>query len=127
MRWRNIAQIVIGSNAQKISIPILQTESEFGKWYYGDGMILSMLPSYMGIEEPLENVFNTFIQIYTLIRSKQKSSSFFNWGDNDKKKSELELLMSVFNNHNIVLLESIHTLELEVMNLSDDTFSQLVL
>jgi hypothetical protein len=52
MRWRNIAQISIGglsNEVNKVSIPILQTESEFGKWYYGDGMALSMLTSYMGI------------------------------------------------------------------------------
>jgi hypothetical protein len=129
MRWRNIAQISIGglsNEVNKVSIPILQTESEFGKWYYGDGMALSMLPSYMAIEEPLENVFNTYIQIFTLMRAKKKSSGLFGWGGEAKKKAEMDNLVANFSNHNKFLLDSIHQLELEVMNLSDSDFSQLV-
>ena len=129
MRWRNIAQISIGglsNEVSKVSLPILQTESEFGKWYYGDGMALSMLSSYMGIEEPLENVFNTYIQIFTLMRAKKKSSGLFGWGDVAKKKAEMDGLVVNFGNHNKVLLDSIHQLELEVMHLSDSDFSQLI-
>jgi hypothetical protein len=89
-------------------------------------MALSMLPSYMGIEEPLENVFNTYIQIFTLMRAKKKSSGLFGWGGEAKKKAEMDILVANFSNHNKFLLDSIHQLELEVMNLSDSDFSQLI-
>lgn len=130
MRWKNLAQISIGGlgDASKISIPILQTESEFGKWYYGEGMNLSMLSAYMNIEGPLEEVFNTFIQIFTIQRSKKKDKGgmFGFFGNDAKDKKELDTLIANFNIQNKLLIEAIHALELEIMKMSDLEYAQYV-
>lgn len=129
MRWKNIAQVSITgliSDFNKVNLPILQTESEFGKWYYGEGMSLSMLPSYNTIEEPLENVFQTFLQIVALQRSKKKSGILSFGSDESKKKKELDAHTANFNTHNKILMDSLHALEAEVINLSEQEFSQLV-
>jgi len=130
MKWKSYAQIAIGgliTESSHQNIPIVQTEGEFGKWYYGDGMALSMMPSYISIEEPLENVYSIYLQIYTLQRAKHKGG-FFGFFRNDEKKrlKEIELLTANFNSYNKILLDSVHQLEMEVMNLSEMEFLQMV-
>lgn len=130
MKWKSYAQIAIGGlimDTNQKNIPLIQTESEFGKWYYGDGMVLSMMPSYITIEEPLENVFSIYLQIYTLQRAKHKGGFFGFFNSDDKKRlKEIEILTSNFGEYNKILLDSMHQLEMEVMHLSEIEFSQMI-
>lgn len=130
MKWKSFAQIYIGGIITDISsnnLPIIQTEADFGKWYYGDGIALSLLPSYHSIEEPLEQVFSNYLQIYTLQRAKHKGGFFSIFRNSDtRREKELEVLRLGFNNYNKILLDSIQQLEMEVMTLSDKDFEEMI-
>ncbi|TNF99421.1 MAG: hypothetical protein EP297_05615 [Gammaproteobacteria bacterium] len=62
--WRSYAQALISGMAiDKEKVPVAHTDCDFGHWYYGDGQILSSLPSFQAIESPHKNLHSEYMHI----------------------------------------------------------------
>jgi hypothetical protein len=129
VRWKSYVQIALRgiiTDSSKVDIPIVQTECEFGKWYYGEGMALSMLPSFAALEEPHEMVHEMYIQIYTLQKAKLRGGFFSSKRKMLKRRQqEIVTLMANLNDYTKILLGSIHQLEIEVLNMNDNEINEL--
>ncbi len=78
-KWMSFVQILIrleDIQAANATISINYTLCDFGKWYYGEGQVLSFLSEYIQMEEIHKNVHDTYLQIYELY-VKPISGSFF--------------------------------------------------
>ncbi len=130
VRWKSYVQIALRgiiTQSSKADIPIVQTECSFGKWYYGEGMVLSMLPNFAALEEPHEMVHEMYIQIYTLQKAKLKGGFFTNTRKLlRRRQQEIGALMANLNDYTKILLETLHQLEIEVLNMSDEEVNELI-
>jgi hypothetical protein len=129
VRWKSFVQIALRgiiTKSSKADIPIVQTECDFGKWYYGDGMVLSMLTNFAALEEPHEMVHEMYIQIYTLQKAKLRGGFFTNTRKLLKRRQqEIGILMANLNDYSKILLGTLHQLEIEVLNMNDDEIKDL--
>lgn len=129
IKWKSLAQIAIRgviSDKIKVEVPIVQTESGFGKWFYGSGMSLSELQSYNALEEPLEMIHETYIQIYTLQKAKLKGGFFSSKNQQIKKRQEeVDRLFANFNDYAKILVEGLNQLEIDVLRMSDQEIEKL--
>lgn len=130
IRWKSFVQISLRgilTQDSKVDIPIVQTECDFGKWYYGDGLALSMLPSFAALEEPHEMVHETYIQIYTLQKASFKGGFFTSERKFLKKREEeVNLLSANFNDYVRILVESMTQLEIDVLKMPDEEIENLL-
>jgi len=129
IRWRSYVQIALRgiiTDKSKIDIPIVQTECDFGKWYYGEGMTLSMLSNFAALELPHEMVHEIYIQIYTLQKAKL-SGGFFTSKRKILKRRQQEIvtLMASLGDYSKILVETVHQLEIEVLQMNDDEINDL--
>ena len=129
VRWKSYVQIALRgiiTDSSKIDIPIVQTECDFGKWYYGDGMALTMLSNFAALEEPHEMVHEMYIQIYTLQKAKLRGGFFSNKRKMLKRRQqEIVTLMANLNDYTKILLGILYQLEIEVLNMNDDEIKDL--
>jgi len=130
IRWKSFVQISlrgIVTQDSKVDIPIVQTECDFGNWYYGDGMILSMIPGYMAIEEPHEMVHEIYIQIYTLQKATFKGGFFTSERKFLKKREEeVNRLSANFSDYVKILVEAMNQLEIDVLKLQDEEIESMM-
>ena len=77
--WFSNAQALIeGIPLDKDKVPVSALECEFGKWYYGEGRKLKVLPGFQEIEEAHEKLHATYMEIFTLLYGKETGKpSFF--------------------------------------------------
>jgi hypothetical protein len=62
--WRSYARaLVSGLPIDKQKVPVLHTHCDFGKWYYGDGQLLSSLPAFQAIEAPHRKLHSEYLKI----------------------------------------------------------------
>lgn len=129
VRWKSYVQIALRgiiTDSSKVDIPIVQTECDFGKWYYGDGMALTMLSNFAALEEPHEMVHEMYIQIYTLQKAKLRGGFFSNKRKMLKRRQqEIVTLMANLNDYTKILLGILYQLEIEVLNMNDDEIKDL--
>lgn len=77
IRWRSYAQALInGVPVEGSKVPVIHTDCDFGKWYYGDGQRLSHLSTYQAIEEPHEKLHQLYMKIFSLLFTEEKTSLF---------------------------------------------------
>lgn len=130
IRWKSFVQIALRgviTDDVKVEVPIVQTECDFGKWYYGEGMSLSELHSYQALEEPHELVHETYIQIYTLQKAKLKGGFFSSKNKQMKKRQEeVDRLAANFNDYTKILIEGLNQLEIEVLRMSDHEIENII-
>jgi len=129
IRWKSHVQITLRgviTNQSETDLPIVQTECDFGKWYYGDGMALSILSNFAALEVPHEMVHEIYIQIYTLQKAKL-SGGFFTSKRKilQKRQEEVVTLTASLNDYSKILVETIHQLEIEVLQMNDDEINDL--
>jgi len=75
----NARAIIEGMPLQKEQVPINETECTFGKWYFGDGQMLSHLREYQAISESHEKLHGQYLEIFTLLfqnNHKEKTTLF---------------------------------------------------
>ncbi len=77
--WVSNAQALIdGIPLDKEKVPVNARECEFGKWYYGDGQRLQIVPGFNEIEEPHDKLHETYMEIFGLLYGEEnKKLSFF--------------------------------------------------
>ena len=130
IRWKSFVQIALRgiiTDDVKVEVPIVQTECDFGKWYYGEGMSLSELNTYQALEEPHELVHETYIQIYTLQKAKLKGGFFSSKNKQIKKRQEeVDRLAANFNDYTKILIEGLNQLEIEVLRMSDHEIENII-
>ncbi|HIP49513.1 MAG TPA: hypothetical protein EYG92_11190 [Lutibacter sp.] len=71
---------------------ILQKENtQFGKWYTGEGQIFSSFESFRAIEEPYNSMYSKYIEYIELYNQPIKKGLFSN--NEKKRKSELSVIL----------------------------------
>lgn len=129
VRWKSYVQIAlrgIVTDQTQASLPIVQTECEFGKWYYGDGMFLTMLSNFQALESPHEMIHEMYIQIYTLQKAKLHGGFFTNKRKLlRRRKEEISKLIANLNDYSRIILETLHQLEIEVLQMSKKDINEL--
>ncbi len=130
IRWKAYISIalrgIVTSNSEK-TLPIVHTECGFGKWYYGNGMALSMLPSYISLEDPHEMLHEIYIQIYTLQKAKLHGGFFTSKRKLLKlRKQEIVSLVADLNDYSRIMTTTMRDLETEVLNMSASDLDSLI-
>ncbi len=101
----------------KTNFPIVQTECDFGKWYYEEEAAFSNFSSFETLEKPHEMIHELYIKIYTLQNTSLKGGLFAK-----KKKllqnrrQEIIGLLAQLNEYSVDLLDNLARLEKEVLN-----------
>ncbi len=130
IRWKSFIQISLRgviTQDSKTEVPIVQTECDFGKWYYGDGMSLTIIPSFNALEEPHEMVHELYIQIYTLQKAKLKGGFFTStYKLLKKRQEEVDRLFENFNDYTKILTEGLTQLEIDVLKMSDREIEEII-
>ncbi len=77
IRWRSYAQaLVAGLPVDESKVPVIHTDCEFGKWYYGIGQQLSYLPAFRAIEDPHERLHLLYMKLFKLLFNEEKATFF---------------------------------------------------
>ncbi len=59
--------LVAGLPLDRELVPVLPTDCEFGRWYYGPGQMLRRLPAYREIEPAHDALHKTYMRIFQLL------------------------------------------------------------
>ncbi len=122
IRWKSFVQMALRgvlTDVKKTGFPIVQTECEFGQWYYGEGMFLLSLPNFQALEKPHATLHEIYIQIYTLQKAKLQGGFFSSKKSMlESRKGEINKLITSFNDYSKILLERIRQLEIEIIKMS---------
>jgi len=77
IRWRSYAQaLVSGVPMDEGKVPVIYTDCDFGRWYYGEGQALSNLPGYRAIDEPHERLHVVYMDIFQHLFEEEDISLF---------------------------------------------------
>lgn len=129
IRWKSYVQIAlrgIVTDKTQASLPIVQTECEFGQWYYGEGMFLSLLPNFQALEEPHEMLHEMYIQIYTLQKAKLQGGFFSSKRKMlARRKEEVSLLIANLNDYSRIMIETIRQLEVDVIQMTNEEIREM--
>jgi hypothetical protein len=108
------------------SIPVNYTLCDFGKWYYGDGQILSNYPEYKDLELVHQMVHDTYLQIYNLYKKRIEGTLFNSekkqLRQRDEKANKLSLVLTEYSK---ILFDALLNLESKIMNLSDEAIKKM--
>jgi signal transduction histidine kinase len=129
IRWKSYVQIAlrgIVTDQVDAALPIVQTECDFGKWYYGDGMFLSLLTNFQSLEHPHEMLHEMYIQIYTLQKAKLQGGFFTSKRKMlRKRQKEIGQLVANLNDYSKIMMETLQQLEIEVLRMNSSEISNL--
>ncbi|MDX8387384.1 MAG: CZB domain-containing protein [Ghiorsea sp.] len=83
--------LVLGMPLEKEQVPILPTDCNFGKWYYGSGQLLRKLPAYYRIEKVHDELHRTYMQIFKLLYDEPDVSAIGKFFGRVKKAKAAQL------------------------------------
>lgn len=113
----------IVTDHDKTNFPIVQTECDFGKWFYANTAVLSKYLSFPDLEKPHEMVHDLYIQIYAMQNARLKGGLFTNKNKLlQSRQHDISDLVSKLNNYSGILLDTLKRLEEEVSEEKDDFF-----
>jgi len=126
-KWISYAKAIhMGIPLKKESLPVIETECDFGKWYYKDGQVFSDIESYKAIEEPHSILHNTYMKLYISMNEPLESGLFVSKSKAQRKRSkELNELMDKLLQISDVLINNINQFEMEIKEMPDDEFEKL--
>ncbi len=127
-KWVSYAKAMhMGINVDKDAVPMLETDCDFGKWYYGEGQIFSDLESFQAIEAPHSLLHQTYMQLYKARRKPVKTGMFVskNKAQNEKQK-KLDNLMNQLLQVSQILSDNLKELETDIKNMSDFELERLM-
>jgi len=129
VQWRSHVQgFALGLPVDQRHLPIIHTDSFYGRWYYSAGQTLSGLPSYDAINSYLEEVHQRYMELYKFVNEPVKKAGLFGSQDklDDKRKEHIkDLLESTFYSSKR-LIDTTIELEREVLALSEEEFNKLI-
>lgn len=132
IKWRSYAQaLVAGLPLDDGKVPVIHTDCNFGRWYYGQGQVLSSLEGYRAIEEPHEMLHNIYMKIVKKLFHEEdpgllKKMLGSRKRADEKRATEVHELMEHLINISRTLLESIEMVEREVLQMHEEEFTALV-
>ncbi len=120
-RWMSYAKALhIGIPVDKNAIPLIETDCQFGKWYYGSAHVFSYMDSYKAIEEPHTLLHKIYMQLYKERRKPLETGLFVSKKSAMKKKQEkLDQLMNQLMHISELLLEALEHFENDIRNLNE--------
>ncbi len=126
-RWVSYAKALhMGIGVDKYAVPVIETDCQFGKWYYGDAQVFSKLPSYQSIEDPHAMLHNKYMEIYKLREQPLKKGLFTSEKKaKQKREEEISMLMDQLIQISNMLMESLAHFEEDVENMSEDEVLKL--
>ena len=127
-KWVSYAKAMhMGINVDKDAVPMLETDCDFWKWYYGEGQIFSDLESFQAIEAPHSLLHQTYMQLYKARRKPVKTGIFIskNKAQNEKQK-KLDNLMNQLLQVSQILTDNLKELETDIKNMSDFELERLM-
>jgi len=127
-KWMSYAKAIhIGINLDKDAVPMIETDCNFGKWYYGEGQIFSDLESFQAIEAPHSLLHQTYMRLYKDRRKPVKSGFFVSKSKaQNEKKRKLDELMNQLIQVAQLLMDSLKEFEEDLKNMSDFEFNKLM-
>lgn len=132
IQWRASAQAMVnGLPIDETSVPVLHTDCNFGRWYYGAGQVLDNVPAFRAIDEEHEQLHMVYMKIFqTLYGDDHRSALSRFFGSNkhheaaklEKAKALLPELVEISKR----LLSQIDLLEQDVRSMSEEDLGSLV-
>lgn len=126
--WVTYANAMVeGLIVEEFKVPIHGTDCGFGKWYYGEGQVLMLLPEFKKIDAPHLKLHETYMGIYKLlkVRDKEDESSVFSRMMGSKRKLEAEKADALEKAH--VLYKQLKAISLEVVMHLENLQEELML
>jgi len=121
IRWIAKAEALIeGVPLDKASVPLLDTDCEFGQWYYGDGRILRHFQHYDMLHHYHHQVHRVYMDIFTILYGKNDKKNILQWLGiqrefHDDKRQKAQALLPQLKNASqellIVLDQFLYTLQ----------------
>ena len=127
-RWITYAKAIhMGLPIDEGSVPILDTECGFGKWYYGPAQVFDKLDSYQAIEQPHTMLHDLYMQVY-MLRSKPVKGGLFSSKKNKEKRKQEELdeLLTKIISTSDILLQAIKNFEEDIEAMPESEIMQLM-
>jgi len=131
IRWRSYAQaLVSGVPMDENKVPVIYTDCDFGRWYYGEGQALADLAGYRAIDDPHERLHQVYLDIFQHLFEEEDIGLFDRLIGRKAQTPEnrhleiqnkLEELLRISER----LLGHIDELEHSVMKLDDETLAQM--
>ncbi len=124
IRWRSYAQaLMAGLPVDESKVPIIHTDCDFGKWYYGQGQELSHIPTFRAIETPHESLHYLYMKLFKLLFQEERIGLFqkligASERINNERKQEAEKTLDDMLCVSRTLIDTIEILEREVMSLA---------
>ena len=91
-----------GKQMVSTGIELTKADTEFAKWYYGQGQTFSSFEAFRNIENYYNNLYDNILE-YTDLNSKPIKKSFFSNSAGKKKKELLTILDKIDLSYNEVL------------------------
>ena len=121
LHWiANAEALIRGVPLDKASVPLLDTDCQFGQWYHGEGRILRHFQHYDMLHHYHHQVHRIYMDIFTILYGKNDKKSILQWLGiqrelhDDKRQKAQALLPQLKNNSQellIVLDQFLHTLQ----------------
>ncbi|OIO69242.1 MAG: hypothetical protein CO186_12860 [Zetaproteobacteria bacterium CG_4_9_14_3_um_filter_49_83] len=124
LRWVARAEgLLAGLSLDKNQVPVMQTDCEFGQWYFGPGRSLNKLASFRALEEPHELLHKTYMQIFNLLYGEDDRSmlgKLFGSSKSHKGKQleEGRKLLPSLKGQSEILLKNIDLLEKDIQRIA---------
>jgi hypothetical protein len=134
VKWANQVKLLVsGVTVEKDAIPVEQTESEFGKWLYGEAMIFSTTSAKNVIEEMIEthaHCYDIYLKIYATLFSGQKNGIMAIFGSKKASANDLKLAQNYYEEllqASDQLLSRLRVFESVMLALPETKFDEMIL
>jgi hypothetical protein len=100
---------------------------DFGKWYYGEGQVLTIFPEYEQMEDIHKNVHDTYLQIYELYITPIKGSLFNSEKNQLATRNKKALaLFKILDEYSKIMYDLLVSVENSVRKLSNEELKKLL-
>lgn len=129
VQWRSHVQgFALGIPVDPRHLPLIHTDSLFGRWYYTEGQTLSNMPSYQSINTLLEEVHNRYMTLYQFVKAEPEKAGLFSSQEklDNKRKQQIQTLLEEVFHSSKQLIDQTNQLEREAMQISEEEFEKLI-
>ncbi len=127
--WVSNVQILIqlgNIDEAKVSTPINYTVCAFGKWYYGDGQVLTPFKEYRDIEEVHQQIHSTYLEIFSMYNEKLEGSLFTSVKKLEKERKEKAIKLEIIlKEYSKLMFDLLVALEMKIKRMSDAEINAL--
>ncbi len=77
LAWVGRAELLVqGIPVSKEQLPVLHTDCNFGRWYFGEGQVLAKFTDFRAIDPPHQTLHHAYAQIFKLLLEEENPSFF---------------------------------------------------